>query len=103
MKTFVALEPDHNDPLDIRLNLHLSITDPDIVTALSPIRETRERDQYAVAAMKVGVLAIRQASGVLDSRTIHDQCADFLKTIGETLSEHTESVSSQVASLLTKY
>src|SRR5207245_2480685 len=55
------------------------------------------------AALKVGILAIRQAAGVLDSRTIRDECDRLLKTVSESLSTHAESVSGHVASLLSRY
>jgi len=102
MKAFADC-PDQEDVFEPRLSLHLNVTDPDVVGALSKVHESRERDQYAIAALKVGVLAIRQASGVIDSRTIHDECNQLLKTVGETLSLHSESVSTQIATLLGKY
>src|SRR5437867_2385669 len=103
MKPLLDYTPDQDSPFELRLSLHLIVTDADVVGALSKIDERQQRDDYAIAALRVGVLAIRQASGVLDSRTIHDECNHLLKTVGETLSAHTDSVSDQVAALLGKY
>jgi len=103
MKAYMDDPSVQEDAIQLRIQLHLSVTDPDIVAALSNIAEVRDRDDYAIAAMKVGVLAIRQASGVLDSRTIHDECHELLRSVGEALSAHSESVSSQVTGLLSRY
>src|SRR5262249_30252575 len=60
-------------------------------------------NEYALTALKIGVLAIRQASGVLDARTIHEECDHFLKLVDNALSGHINSVSIQLGTILGKY
>jgi hypothetical protein len=87
----------------LRLELQLVVTDPDIVRELLKHDDREERNEYALVALKVGVLAIKQASGVLDACTIHDECDRFLKVVNTTLSNHIDSVSSQVGTILGRY
>ena len=44
------------------IELHLTISDPDLYAELSK-RDEPERSEFAVASMKIGVIAFRQAQG----------------------------------------
>ena len=62
---------EHLEDYDIHrsVDLYLSVQDPDLCTELVK-REEPERSEFALAAMKVGVMAIRQAQGQVDGREI---------------------------------
>ena len=85
------------------LRVELIVNDSDVLGELLKYQELDARNAYALAALKVGVLAIKQATGVVDARAIHDECQRFVGLVGRTLSTHAETVSTQVASLLGKY
>ena len=65
--------------------------------------DAKERDVFAFAAIKVGVLAIRQASGVIDTRAIHEEGERLILTMRQALKDHTELVSGGVSTILSKY
>jgi len=87
--------------LDVHLDLMVS--DRETVVELLKYKAKSARDEYALSAMKVGVLAIRQACGVVDAQSIQEECQKFIGVVGETLNSHSELMSTQVGSLLAKY
>ncbi len=64
---------DCNGHTDSELRLDLVLTDREVIQELSRRREPSDRESYAQAALKVGVLAIRQASGVIDTQAIQEE------------------------------
>jgi hypothetical protein len=87
--------------LDVHLDL--TVTDRETVVELLKYEDESARDDYALSALKVGVLAIRQACGVVDAQSIQEECQKFIDVVGETLNSHSESMSTQVGTLLAKY
>jgi hypothetical protein len=86
---------------DVRLNLN--VTDRDTVVELLKHNDESARDEYALSALKVGVLAIRQACGVVDAQSIQQECQKFIDVVGDTLNSHAETMSTQVGGLLIRY
>lgn len=85
------------------ITLDLTVTDRETVSELQKHDDESAREAYALSALKVGVLAIRQACGVVDAQSIQDECEKFIHIVGETLSSHAETISTQVGMLLEKY
>lgn len=57
------------DGADIEpLYLHLSITDPEVVQALSEAGEGRDRQEFALTALRIGILSLKAARGTVDAR-----------------------------------
>jgi hypothetical protein len=54
------------DTLLFSLPLELTVTDPKVLAELIAKQEGRERDDYALGALRLGVLALRQARGQVD-------------------------------------
>ncbi len=99
--------PDANNRVQVEVepevHLDLIVTDREVVEELRTRSEVAERNGYALAALKVGVLAIRHASGVIDSRAIHEEGERLIFTMKRALEEHTELVSDGVSTILRKY
>jgi len=74
------------------LRLELVINDPDTIHALLNHQDIPERLRFACAALKVGILAIRQASGALDSRTIQQECETMLLNLRHSFTEQAGEV-----------
>jgi len=74
---------DGNGHRDSELRLDLVLTDREVIQELSRRREPSDRDSYAQAALKVGVLAIRQASGVIDTQAIQEEGRRLIETMRE--------------------
>ena len=85
------------------LRIDLVLTDRDVIQELSRRREPGDRESYAQAALKVGVLAIRQASGVIDTQAIQEEGHRLIETMRGALKENTDLLSNQVSTLLGKY
>jgi hypothetical protein len=81
------------------LQLSLIVSDPDVLTELEKLDELAEREAYALSALRLGVLAMRQAKGSLDT--------DSMRREGEHMVQHMTSElirrNGEVSLALTKY
>jgi hypothetical protein len=89
------------ESLDCRLILE--VNDREVVEELQKYPTPAEREGFALSALRVGVLAIRQAAGVIDGRTIREESERLVRTMAAALSEHTSLVEAQVSDVLRKY
>jgi hypothetical protein len=55
------------DTIPYSFLLELIVTDPEVISELWAKREGRERDEYALGALRLGILALRQPRGQLDA------------------------------------
>jgi hypothetical protein len=76
------------DTLPYSLPLELTVTDPEVIAELSAKQEGRERDKYALGALRLGVLALRQARGQIDANTLRHEGERLLGDVQVALSEH---------------
>ncbi|MBX3443320.1 MAG: hypothetical protein KF774_13020 [Planctomyces sp.] len=92
-----------NGELDNAIRLELNVTDRETVHELLKHEIDADREQFALAALRIGVLAVRQASGVVDAQSVQQECERFLDGIQDTLREHEKSVSQGVGTLLGRF
>lgn len=92
-----------NDEVLQPLYLHLSVVDPEAIAALSEAKEGRDRQELALTALKVGLLALRAARGTVDGAVVRQEGDRLLATMGERLEHHRELVDSVVGSTLRNY
>jgi hypothetical protein len=85
------------------MRLELFIVDPDVAHELGQRPEGREREQFAGQALRLGVLALRQASGALDAQTIQREGDRLLGQVRELLTDRTGSMTEGVTKLLSLY
>lgn len=86
----------HQDELDViddgnlpfSLPLELTVRDRETIAALWQHEEGGPREQFALEALKIGMLALRQASGALDATLIRQEAGAWLKNIEAMLREH---------------
>src|ERR1039458_1124641 len=55
------------------LILNLVIDDPEVVTDLKKREEGRPRNSFAASALRIGILALRQAQGNVDAETVRNE------------------------------
>lgn len=91
--------PDDHDPL----HLDLVIEDREIITILNRKKPGRERDAYAVAALKVGILALAQAEGRIDGERIRSEGTRLIETFDGALKAHREGLTGDIARSLADY
>lgn len=99
--TAVALPPANENARAIRLVL--CVTDPEVAHELELRPDESERETYAMQALRIGVLALRQASGALDATTIQREGERMLSSVREALSTHTNETASALGRLLGTY
>ena len=83
--------------------LQLLITDRELCEALAEHPEGNQRTDFAITAMKIGVLALKQAQGRIDGEQIRAEGERLIKDISVALTTHQESVTDRVASSLKVY
>lgn len=88
-----------NEPL----SLVLEVRDPEVIKELSKFSDEGQRQAFALAALRIGILALRQARGDLDKQTIREEANRLLSTLRERLELHQQSLTQQVESALRQY
>ena len=83
--------------------LHLSVVDPETVAALSEAKEGRDRQELAVTALKVGLLALKAARGTVDGATVRAEGDRLLSTMAERLDRNRELLDNVLGATLKNY
>jgi len=83
--------------------LNLLIDDPLIVPELLAHPGGRDRDEYALTALRIGVLALKQAQGRLDADAMRSESDRLLGLLEERLGSHQRTVQDQVGATLREY
>ena len=90
-----------NGAAAIELNLH--ITDPELCKELAGHPEGQERDNFAIGAMRIGVLALRQAQGRVDTDNVRQEGEHLISEMGHAFQKHLSDVSVQIGGELKEY
>jgi len=85
------------------LTLTLDIVDPEVVAELEKQPAGLARERYALGALRLGVIALRQASGELDSSTIRQAGQEILSKLGELLTSGGTSITTEITGALRQY
>ena len=99
LKLPAASAAPHLDPI----YLHLPITDPETISALSEATEGRDRQDLALTALKIGILSLKAARGTVDGATIRHEGDRLLGTLEERLAKHRELLDESMGSTLRGY
>ena len=84
------------------IKLNLTISDSDLFGELSR-REEPRRSEFALAAMKVGVIAFRQAQGQVDAHQIRNAGERVISDMHSTLEKHQQTITQQVGDCIRSY
>jgi hypothetical protein len=101
-----AFEPAANGhaPKDAEaLCLQLVVHDSDVVAELAARAEGSERDTFALGALRIGVLALRQARGQVDADTVKNEGARLLLELQSRLDAHGADLRSSIEGQLCTY
>jgi hypothetical protein len=85
------------------VSLRLEVTDPEVLAELRRRGEGDEREHFALAALRIGVLALRSASGQVDAASIREAGTELVSEVREVLSRRVTEMSERVAATLTQY
>lgn len=89
--------------LPFSLVLELTIQDTDTIAELSLHGEGEDRDQFALQALRIGVLALRQARGAVDGDVVRREGERLLDNLQGTLREHAGRLQDRLTGELTRY
>jgi len=92
-----------NDNFPSSIPLELKVEDRDTIQALEQYEEGTERDDFALEALKIGVLALRHASSALDADFIQRETTRLVETLGQQLETHTQQTQERLTSSLKEY
>ena len=85
------------------LELRLWLRDPELIAELRAIADPRERDEFALAALRIGMLSLRTVRGQVDVRAVRDEVERMLHELRKGLDEHRDRVGHDVTSVLREY
>lgn len=89
--------------LPYAIDLELCVEDRDVIAALVEFADGPERNDYALEALKIGVLALRRASAAMDGEFIQRETNRLLETLRQTLDGHSHAANERLASSLKEY
>ncbi len=92
-----------NGDLPYQLTLELTVSDPDVIRELSKYDEGESRDEFALEALKIGVLTLRRASASIDSEFIKHETNRLLENLHKQFQTHAESSKQRIEDSLGKY
>src|SRR5438046_943524 len=55
------------------IRLDIWVRDPDLVDAVGSIPDGRQREEYTLGALKIGVIALRHAQGRIDTEAVRSE------------------------------
>jgi hypothetical protein len=84
------------------LRLSLDVTDPEVLAELSKL-DGAARGQYALKALRLGVLAIRSAGGQLDASAMQKEGDRMLAEVRELMTDRGNQLTQQLSTALTRY
>lgn len=85
------------------LELRVTVTDPEVVSELSKQPAGPERERYALAALRLGVLALRSASGQVDGAALREAGQHLLADVRQLLTERGATLTGTLATELGRY
>jgi len=85
------------------IDLDLVVTDTDSVKELFLRREGRDRDEYALSALKIGVLSLRHATGQIDVDAVRREGDRLIGELGQALESSRTQLNGNLAAVLKEY
>ena len=85
------------------VELKLQIHDRELIEELSHHREGREREEFARAALRIGVLALRQVHGQLEAQTVRSEIERMLEELRTGLAHHQSFLGERLSASLREY
>jgi len=85
------------------VSLELIVSDHDCVAELFQKSEGRERDEYALTALRIGLLALRHARGQIDAEAVRREGEKLLGDLQHALQQSRTGMQSDLTSTLKEY
>jgi hypothetical protein len=88
---------------DLPIQLELFVEDAEIIRALAEYPEGEPRNQYAIEAMKIGILALRHVGGQVGADTIRRENDRLVASVQKTFDQYTNTVQDRIEIKLKEY
>lgn len=85
------------------IELALTVRDPETVVELWRRPEGEPRDDFALSALRLGVLALRQAAGAVDTVTVRQEGERLISAVRDLLTERSNQMMERLALSLKQY
>lgn len=89
--------------LPYQLSLELTVGDPDTIAELAKYPEGDSREEFALEALKIGVLTLRRASASLDGEFIKRETDRLLESLQKQFHSHADTSKQRLEDSLGKY
>ncbi len=93
----------HPDDLPLTLPIELVVHDAEVIAAICGYAEGEERHRFVERALRVGVLALKSASGEVDTERIQRETERLVTTLSHQFHEHNRTIHDGVAEVLKRY
>ena len=87
----------------LELLLELRCRDREVIQALLEHEPGRDRDEFALSALRIGVVALRQVRGQLDGQTVRGELDRMLDALREGLAQHQSGLTERMGATLREY
>lgn len=91
------------DDLPFALPLDLTVRDAGTIAELCAYPEGEQREQFALQALRIGVLALKQARGQIDADLVRRESERLLHSLESRLGEHASVIDERLKGMLTEY
>jgi hypothetical protein len=85
------------------LEITLQVTDPEVIHELERRDDDGTRDEFAAHALRLGVLALRQANGSLDADTIRREAQHLVASVDAVMQQRSVELSSSMKGTVQQY
>jgi len=85
------------------LELHLHVIDPEVIAELEKNPAGSDRERFALSALRLGVLALRQARGELDASVVREAGQKILHDLESLLKDEGSKLTGNLAVALKQY
>lgn len=96
-------EPIYQKQHEQRLSVTLELTDPTVVSAINSQPRGPERDQFIARALRIGVLAINQAAGQIDTDVLRDEGGRLVEKLSGLIEGYRERTNNELEGVLRDY
>ncbi|REJ87780.1 MAG: hypothetical protein DWQ34_24360 [Planctomycetota bacterium] len=98
----VSLQDDV-ETLPFSLPLELTVRDTEVIAALWEYADGDAREEFALRALRIGVLALQQAQGQIDAGAVRQEGERLLKNVEGALEKHQQLLNERMTSQLKDY
>ena len=85
------------------LELGLLVTDREVIDALAAIEDPERRTEFALTALRLGVLALNQAHNQIDAASVRQEGERMVDEMSRVVREHTGSMVHEVTTAFREY